>query len=139
MKFITIIHEDRIGLIAELTELLEAQGINIDRIDAISGDRTATIRITTSDYTKTLAVLNASGYRALPMETILVRVDDRPGALARISRQLSDHAIDIRGITMVQQFEGYTVVSITTDNDDRARGVLAPILVTGSVSGFQGE
>lgn len=129
MKFITIIHEDRTGLIAELTELLEKADINIDRIQALSDDKKAEIRITTSDYTKTLVVLNSAGYKAIPMENILVRVEDRPGALARISRRLSDNAIDIRGITMVQQFEGYTVVTITTDNDDRAREVLSDILV----------
>jgi hypothetical protein len=129
MKIITIIHENRTGLIAELTELLETAGINIDRIHALSDDKRAEIRITTSDYTKTLSMLNAAGYKAIPMENILVRVEDRPGALARLSRRLSDEAIDIRGITMVQQFDGYTLVTITTDNDIRAREVLADILV----------
>lgn len=129
MKFITLVHEDQTGLIAEVSELLETAGINIDNIHARSVEGVAEIRIETSDYTRTLTILNGAGYKAVPMENILVRVEDRPGALARVSRRLSDMSIDIRGITMVQQCEGFNIIAITTDNDGQARKVLSDILV----------
>lgn len=129
MKYIMIISKDRKGLVAEISELLGRNDINIDAINARSQCGFAEIRLFTSDNDASLSLLNESGFKAVPDENVLVRIDDRPGALARISRTLSENDIDIRAITMIEQNKGFNIVAIVTDNDARAREILDPALV----------
>ncbi len=129
MKYIMIINKDRKGLVAEISELLGKNTINIDSINAHSEKGVAEIRLFTSDNDMALSILNESGFKAVPDENILVRIDDKPGALAQVSRTLSESSIDIRAITMIEQSEGANIVAIVTDQDDKAREILSHALV----------
>lgn len=129
MNYIMIINKDRKGLVALISELLGKHRINIDSINAQSKNGLAEIRLCTSENDTALSILNESGFKAVPNENILVRIDDKPGALGRISRTLSENNIDIRGITMVEQNDGANIVSIVTDKDDKAREILNDALV----------
>jgi hypothetical protein len=129
MKYIMIINKDRKGLVAEISELLGQNEINIDSINARSEKGVAEIRLFTSDNYKALSILNESGLKAVSDENILVRINDKPGSLGRISRTLSENNIDIRGISMIEQNEGKNIVAIVTNKDDKARKILNNILV----------
>ncbi len=129
MNYIMIINKDSKGLVAQISELLGKNNINIDSINARSQNGLAEIRLCTSDNDTALSILNESGVKAVPDENILVRVDDTPGALGRISRTLSENDIDIRAITMMEQNEGFNIVAIVTDRDDKARKILGDTLV----------
>jgi hypothetical protein len=129
MKYIMIINKDRKGLVAEISELLGQNRINIDSIHAVSQDGFAGIRLFTPDNDRALSILNESGFKAVPDENILVRIEDTPGSLGRISRTLSENRIDIRGITMIEQNQGFNIVAIVTDQDARAREILTDVLV----------
>jgi hypothetical protein len=129
MKYIMIINKDRKGLVAEISELLGQNRINIDSIHAVSQDGFAGIRLFTPDNDRALSILNESGFKAVPDENILVRIEDTPGSLGRISRTLSENRIDIRGITMIEQNQGFNIVAIVTDQDARAREILKDVLV----------
>ena len=129
MKYITIIHKDHSHLVAEISELLGHNSINIDSINAYSERGFATIRLCTSDNNRALSILNEAGFKSVPNENILVIVDDKPGALARLSRMLSEKNIDIRSITMIKQNESSNIVAIVTDQDAKARELLEDILV----------
>ena len=130
MKYITIIHQDSHGLVAEISELLGLNHINIDKINAQAAHGMADIRLFTSDIDNTLAILNESGYQAFSYENVLVCIEDKPGALGMVSRTLSESSIDIRGITMIRQGDGFNIVAITTDDDEKTRHVLKDRLVS---------
>lgn len=129
MNYIMIINKDQKGLVAHISELLGKHRINIDSINARSEHGLAEIRLCTPDNDTALSILNESGFKAVPDENILVRIDDKPGALGRVSRTLSENDIDIRGITMMEQNEGFNIVAIVTDKDDKARQILNLTLV----------
>lgn len=129
MKYIMVINKDRKGLVAEISELLGQHKINIDSINANSEGGFAQIRLLTPDNDRVLSILNESGLKAVSDENILVRIDDTPGALGRISRTLSENNIDIRAITMIEQNQGSNIVAIVTDQDEKARKILKDALV----------
>jgi len=129
MKYIMIINKDRKGLVAEISELLGQNNINIDSINAHSELGFALIKLFTSNNDKALSLLNESSFKAVSNENILVRIDDKPGALGLVSRTLSENDIDIRGITMIEQNKGFNIVAIVTDQDDKARKILGHTLV----------
>ncbi len=130
MPFITILHRDKKGLVADISELLEQEDINIDKIHAVVKGTTAEIILFTQQIDPALKRLVENGYTAISSENILVRVKDRPGALAAISRRLSDSNIDIRGITMVNCDIGENIIAIATDQDETARKLLKDLLIS---------
>lgn len=129
MKYIMIINKDRKGLVAEISELLGQQKININSINAHSEHGFAEIKLFTSDNDQSLSILNEGGFKAVSDGNILVRIDDKPGALGRIARTLSESDIDIRGISMIEQNQGSNIVSIVTDKDGKAREILKDVLL----------
>ena len=129
MKRITVIADDRKGLIADLSERLEKDGININAIDAIEEDGTAFIALDVDQYDQALALLRDSEFQAVPDEVVVVRIDDRPGGLAQVSRQLSEADVSIRGMTMLQRQSGWCAVAIATDNNERTREILKDVLL----------
>lgn len=129
MNFIRIVHQDSKGLVARISEILGLKNINIDKINAYSKKGFAVIQLYTPENDRALSVLNEAGYRAVPDENILVRIADRPGELARISRLLYDDDVDIRSITMMELGETENVVAIVTDKDGKAKIILKPFLI----------
>lgn len=125
MKRIMVIAADRKGLIADLSELLENAGININTIDAVDEDDTAYISLEVDRYDETLTLLRDSEYQAVPEEVLVIRIEDRPGGLARVARRLAESDIGIRGMTMLHRANGWCAVALATDDNGRSREVLA--------------
>ena len=71
-----------------------------------------------------LAALTSAGYHAVTEDVLLARIEDRPGALAQLSRRLMEANLDIRGLNMVKRNDGWAVVAIATNDNLRARSVL---------------
>ncbi len=124
MKRITVIAENRKGLIAELSELLADNGINILSINAQSEGTSAYLRLRVSPYDQALALLRDVGYQAVSDDVLVLRIPDEPGNLARIARSLADNDVDIRGLTMVQRSESFCIVAVATDNQSLACDIL---------------
>lgn len=129
MKRITVIADDRKGLIADLSTKLERDGINIIAIDAIEEDGTAFIALDVDQYDQALALLRDSEFQAIPDEVVVVRIDDKPGGLAAVSRRLSENDVSIRGMTMLQRNSGWCAVAISTDDNARTLEILKDVLL----------
>lgn len=126
MQRITLIAQNRPGLLAEITELLAAKGLSISSIVADSVGAQGVLHLAVArDVDEALAALTSAGYNAVSEEVLLARIEDRPGALAQLSRRLMEAQLDIRGLNMVQRNDGWAVVAIATSDNARAREVLA--------------
>ena len=123
MKRITIVGDDRPGTLAEVTELLSDSGLDIRDIStkAVGDDVFLTLQV--FDYDLGLNVLMENGFNAISEESVLIRIEDRPGALAAIARTLAEEGIDIRGISLVHQNASHNAVAISSDNDQRVREI----------------
>lgn len=124
MQRITVVVHNRPGLLAEITELLASKGLSITSIVAQSHGADGVLHLGAQHVDEALAVLTAAGYHAVTEDVLLARVEDRPGALAQLSRRLMEAQLDIRGLNMVQRNDGWAVVAIATSDNARARGVL---------------
>ena len=129
MKRITVVAADRKGLLADLSEFLERNGVNINAIDAIDEDGTAYITLDVDRYDETLALLRNGEFQAVPEEVLVIRIEDRPGGLARVARRLAESEIEIRAITMLQRTNGWCAVAVATSDNDRARETLSDCLM----------
>lgn len=130
MKTLTVVAPDRPGLLADITEVLSHNQIDIRSFETHLEQEHACIKLALSDYDRGLGVLNEAGYQAITEESVLIRIDDRPGALARIARTLSEHQIDIRSLTLVQPGQASWAVAISSSDNERVREILSSDLIS---------
>jgi hypothetical protein len=129
MKSIKLITQDRPGLMAEITEKLALQQINIQEIEGKTVDRHAVLELVVDRPDDAMHLLLDHGFQAVSDDLITIRIADQPGALARVSRELNDAKLSIRGISTLQRQDGYCFVALSTDNDGVARKLLQDVLL----------
>jgi hypothetical protein len=128
MKHFTLITTDRKGLVAEITEVLGRSGINILELKAQSVALNAIVEIAVDKPDDAMHSLSAYGFNVVSGDVITLKLQDEPGALAQITRQLSDAGLSIRGISTLQRLSGVCYVAVSTDDDSKARDLLASVL-----------
>lgn len=129
MKSMVIIQRTHPGLIAEVTGVLASHQIDIIDFDGkVFGD-TAIISIQAEDYRFAYRVLSEAGYHVFANETLLVRIEQAPGALARLSQQLATAGVDVRGLHIVNKDAKAGIVALETSNYNIAKEVLRDQLV----------
>ena len=131
MQRIIINVKNEVGVIADLTTLLADQSINIIGIDTEGSDESGVVVISTEDadhHQALLAIANA-GYKAISDESLVIRLRDEPGALAKIAERFRRHNINILSLHIVNRTEGFTTVSVSADDFETARKLVKDQLV----------
>jgi len=129
MKALNIIHEDHPGLLAEVTTLLEKEGVAVQDFAGLSVGNTAVLSLTVEHPQAVFRLLSDAGYRVIASEHLLVRLEKHPGALAELSRRLADHNVNVRGMHIVTKDDKAGIVALETVDHEKAREVLKDILV----------
>ena len=137
MQRIIVNVKNEVGILAELTSLLADQGINIIGIDAEGSDESGVIVITTEDedHHNALWHIANSGFKAISDESLVIRLRDEPGALAKIADRFRRHNINILSLHIVNRTKGFTTVSVSADDLETARRLVAEEIVTSAGNG----
>lgn len=125
MRSITIVFKAAANPMTEVTQLLGEQAINIQDIDFKQFGDDAFLSVAVSDYDRALSLLIGKGFNTISDEIVLLRGEDRPGELARISRSLTELGVDIRSLTLMDVDAGVPVVAVSTTDNERVRKVFA--------------
>jgi hypothetical protein len=131
MKEITVITEDRPGVMADVSEVLAKAGINIESVDAESLGTNAVLRLLVDRYQDALGALTRAGFHALTEDAILVRLDDKPGGLAQIARRFKDAGVNLRSVRLVcrDTREGKAIVAIAAERTDEVIALVKDVLI----------
>lgn len=129
MKALNIIHEDHPGLLAEVTTLLEKEGVAVQDFAGLSVGNTAVLSLTVENFEQVFRMLSDAGYRVIASEHLLVRLEKHPGALAELSRRLAEENVNVRGMHIVTKDEKAGIVALETVDHEKAREILKDILV----------
>ena len=129
MKQITIITENKVGVTADLTSRLTDAGINIDSFVADTVGNQAVFVLSVDQYDKALATLRDSGYPAVSEDAIVIKLLDKPGALAQIAKRFADAGINMRSIRILCRFPDHSLVAIAADRTEEALNLLKDVLV----------
>jgi hypothetical protein len=116
--------ENRPGAFAALTRALADHGIDIREISGGGTGAHAYTVLQTSDEVATRAVLRAGGYPFVEGETLIVTVDDLPGALAAVAEKLAAAGVDIHSVLFLRRAAGTVETALTVDDVARARKAL---------------
>ncbi len=118
---ISIFVENKSGRLAEVTDLLAKNGINIRALSLADTADFGIFRLIVSDPEKTVTVLKGNRFTISKNEVVPVVVPDRPGGLAGILNVLQGSAINVEYMyAFVQKSEGNAVLIFRFDETERA-------------------
>ena len=80
--------------------------------------------MTTANDEVTRAVLEDGGYTFIEGESILTEVDDRPGGMASLSRELADAGVNIYGHLFLGRWGDRAMFAFVVDSPEKARPIL---------------
>jgi hypothetical protein len=112
------------GALAILAETLAARGVDLRAIGGGGIGDAGHVIMTTADDATTKAVLDEGGYTYVEGESILAEVDDRPGGMAQIARELADAGVNIYGHLFLGRWGDRAMFAFVVDSPDRARPIL---------------
>ena len=112
------------GAMASLAEALAARGVDLRAIGGGGIGDAGHVIMTTADDDTTKAILEEGGYTFIEGESILTEVDDRPGGMAALSRQLADAGVNIYGHLFLGRWGDRAMFAFVVDDPDRARPIL---------------
>ncbi len=120
---IIVMARDEVGVIADISQALANEGINVESINAQVVGEEVTIILTSDRYDHALYVLNQAGFKAVSDDALVLRLADEPGALANVAGSLKDAGVNIESMHILSRQAGYAMVALKTDN--RAEAVAA--------------
>ena len=109
MKEITVIVPNKIGALADVTEALGNNGINIESIAAQGFRDQGVIRIITSDEKSAMHVLTKMSavkegeYEIKIGDVIIISMPDRPGELAKIARKIARAGLNLESVYQLKK------------------------------------
>ncbi len=127
MKEITIRAENRVGVLADVAELLGGLGVNIDGISAQAEGESGVIRVLTNDSKTALKSLSKiPGIKFKESDIIVVDMPNRPGELGKITRKLANKGIDLESVYLAGRTSEITHMAIKPSKESfaKAREVL---------------
>jgi hypothetical protein len=128
MKQITVLVRNEIGVAAKIASLLGGRGVNIEEFDIEGLEDRGVVVLTVDRYDEALRALRDHGFKAITQDILLVRLEDRPGALAQVAMRLKDEGLDLRSMHIVRREAGVTLASLVTSDQVRAGKVLRDVL-----------
>ena len=128
MKILHVLAPNRPGVLARITEALAAAGVNIDAFDVETHNAEGIISLSVDKYDEALHVLRDLGYRAVTQDTLLIRLEDKPGALAKIAVRMKDAGLDLRSMHIVRRVGDHTIASLVASDNVRAAAILRDVL-----------
>ena len=121
MKLLTILSDSARNPIAEVTDLLANHKVDIRDIDFNQMGSDSYLSLAVSDYDKGFELLMGAGYQVISNDIVLIRTEDRPGALAEISKKLSENGVAIRSLTLVNAHANVPLVAVATSDNSKVR------------------
>jgi hypothetical protein len=112
------------GSMAVLAEELAARGVDLRAIGGGGLGNSGHVIMTTADDETTKRVLDDGGYTYVEGESIIAEVDDRPGGMARIARELADAGVNIHGHLFLGRWGDRAMFAFVVDRPDIAKPIL---------------
>ena len=125
MKRIIIVARNEVGVLADITRALADAGINIETISAEAAlQEKGAITLTTNDYDKALRVLTRAGFKTLSDDSLVLRLADEPGALAKVAERFKSAGVNIQSLHIIERKGGHTLVALAADDRAKAEALV---------------
>ncbi|MBI4588181.1 MAG: ACT domain-containing protein [Candidatus Rokubacteria bacterium] len=122
---LTLTLESKPGVLAKVCQALAGAGVNIVAICAAEAAGQGKIRMVVSDPARAKDALKAAKLRCGEEQALMLTLEDRPGALARVAEKLAGAKINIKcAYATTGGTGGSATVVLTVPNVDKAAALL---------------
>ena len=122
---ISVFLENRKGRLAELTQVLEHNKINLKMLTIADTSDFGILRIITQDKKKAVEVLKEARFITDETELLSIEVPDEPGGLSQILKILANNDIGIEYLySFARENNSRAIIMLKVDNYDKAIKVL---------------
>ena len=123
-KQISVVVEDKVGLLAEITDAIKDAGVNILALCAWTEGGTGHLMAATDDSEKACAAAGPLVTECSFNEVVCVKVPNQPGELSVVAHKLADAGINIQAVYATAGDLDETVVVFLTDDNAKAAEIL---------------
>ncbi|MBN2533375.1 MAG: ACT domain-containing protein [Spirochaetales bacterium] len=125
IRQISVFLENKKGRLADVTNVLAKQGINIRALFLADTQDFGVLRMIVNDAGKTLQILKDNNFVAQETSVVAVEVEDKPGGLNRILHLLDEKDINIEYMyAFVEKKADNAIVIFKIDEHEAAKKVL---------------
>ena len=124
MKRIIVTVENEVGVLANITEVLAKEDINLASINTEGRGDSGLVILTTEECDRALHALTNAGYRAVTDDALIIKLRDEPGALAKVAARFRDAAVNIQSLHLLNRHGDYATVVLTADDRAKAEALL---------------
>lgn len=115
---------DRPGELGKLATLLGRAGININAISAESAGGRSYMSFVVDQPAAARGALKQAGYSCAERTVLVVRLEDKPGALADLARRLGESGVNITSVIHLEAVGGNVQLAIGVDDMAKARSLV---------------
>jgi len=122
LEEITVIVDDRAGILADIGELLGANKVNIETLAATTYDDRGVVHLVVDDGEEAGEVLAANGFKVEGVRPVMAAtLDDRPGELGRYARRLAEAGVAVSSAYVAKRGNGETEIVFAVDDLEAAK------------------
>ena len=124
MNRIIVVARNEVGVLADITRALADEAINIETISAEALQEKGVITLTTNAYDRALRVLTNAGFKTLSDDSLVLRLVDEPGALAKVAERFKTAGVNIQSLHIIERKAGHALVALAADDRAKAESVV---------------
>lgn len=125
MKQLTVLTENKPGVLADIATLLGDNGVNMQTISAETFADGAIIRLITKDTNTAKRVLSQAAYKVNESNVLIFRILDRAGELGKIAKMLSREKINIENVYLLTREDQYAFLALKVNDEAKARKIFS--------------
>lgn len=116
--------DNKPGEMARLAEQMAAAGVDLRAIGGGGLGDFGHFIMTTADDDTARRVLEDGSWTFFEGESLLAEVDDKPGGMARIARELADAGVNVLGHLFIGRWSDRATFAFVVDDPETARPIL---------------
>ena len=116
-KELTVVSENKAGVLADVCHMLGHAGVNLEAISAQGEGNNGVIRLITSDPTTAEKLLKRGGYNVMAHDVIVIKINDSPGELGKVTKALSKEGINLEAIYLLDKAKGVAHLALKPAGD----------------------
>jgi hypothetical protein len=129
-KQLTVVTQNALGTLAEVTSVVANIGVNIENVCAYAAGDVAIFHFLTDNNETARSALEEKGYRVMETEAIVLQMWNRPGSLSAVARKFRQHGIDLQYVYGTSSLGGEKMTMVFSSEDNaKAAEVFDSIVV----------